>query len=159
MSLQLIEPCLVFDELPKQEREQLFVVARLSQVLPETLYNYCHSVKPFSARKRTTNPLQSLLDAHLLRTDEAVHSDFDRQINIIRPHVFSQSHLRTGLRHTYHTLQMPDSNGVGAGSHGFTTQVREELGKFLLVEVVQFGPDLLPCVHDVLAENILRDDL
>lgn len=46
MPLQLVKPCLVLDELPKQERKQLFVVAGLSEVFSESLFMSLPSVKP-----------------------------------------------------------------------------------------------------------------
>ena len=68
-------------------------------------------------------------------------------------------HLRAGLGHTNHALEVTDGNGDGASRQGLATEVRKETSKLLLVEVEQLRPDFLPGEHDVFSEKVLWDHL
>lgn len=106
--LQLVQPNLFLDDLSKKEREEFFVIFWLSEIFPETLEFRCtlgDLATQFSYHaKKDTYPLQRLLDAHLLRTNEASNRNRNRQVNIIRADIFPEMHLRTCFRHANHAL-------------------------------------------------------
>jgi hypothetical protein len=109
--------------------------------------------------KPPTHSFEGLFDADLLGSHKASNRDLNGQINVICADKLSQVHLGRRLSHADHALQVADSDGERASRQGFAAQVRVESSEFVLVELVQFGSDMLLRVHDVLAQEVLRDDL
>ncbi len=54
---------------------------------------------------------------------------------------------------------MTDGDREGASGEGFATEVSVETSKLLLVELLKLGFDHFLGVHDVLAEDVLGNDL
>ena len=54
---------------------------------------------------------------------------------------------------------MAHGDGVRACGERLAPEVGEETRELLLVEVEEFGADLLAREHDVFAEGVLRDEL
>lgn len=133
-------PDLLLDHLPQDEPEQLVVILRDPEVLPEP-------------------PLELLLDAELLRADEARDGALDGQVDVVGPDVLAQVHLGGGFGHPDHRLEVTDRDGIGAGRKGLAAEVGEEPGHLVLVHLVQLRPDLFAGVLDVLAQHVLRNDL
>jgi hypothetical protein len=159
MALQLEEARLVLDDLSKEECKQLFMITRLREVLAEALSTHTTASDPARREGRCTHALQRLLDGHLLRVHEALDRDGNRQVDIVRTHVFAQGHARTRFRHTDHALQMPHRDREGTRRERLAAQIREEPCEFLRVHIVQLRSYPFARVHDVLAQEVLRDQL
>jgi hypothetical protein len=155
MSLELVETSFLLNELTKNKGEQFLVVAGLGDVFPETLSQ--RSGEPLTGiAMHQTYPFESLLDRQLLGINKATNSDRDGQVNIICADIFSETHLRAGLRHANHALQMTDSNRIRACGYRLSPEICKEARNFFLVHVVKLWSNFLSSVHNVLPENILR---
>lgn len=90
----------VFDDLAKQERQQLFRVLSASDVFAERLKR--RNQRVLMSYEKQTYPFKLLLDRHLLSADERVNGCADGQINVAASNVFSQVHASTSFRHADH---------------------------------------------------------
>jgi len=110
-------------------------------------------------KRRVTHTLQRFLDRDLLRVDEAFDRDGDGQINVIRTDVLAQRHPSARLCHANHALQVAHRDGEGARGSRLAPQVRKEPRELLRVQIVQLWSYLFARIHDIFAEEVLRDQL
>jgi hypothetical protein len=110
-------------------------------------------------RKERTDPLERLLDAHLLSVHKAANSDLNGQVDVVAPDVLPQVHLSARLAHPDHALKVSDRDREGARGEGLPSEVGVETGELLLVEVVELGLDPVLGVFNILTEEVLGDDL
>lgn len=115
--LKLIVSDFFFDDLPKQERQQLLVILRLSEIFPEALEKIKVSISLIGKFRVScsTHPFERTLDRRLLGADEAADHNRDCKVNIICSHVLAEVHLRARLRHSDHTFEMTHGYRYGAG--------------------------------------------
>lgn len=159
----------VLDELTEQEGENFLMIRRNTKIFSRKRWKRYHlnqhnavlrsSSKRAKVQCSPESTFQLLLDRSLLCADKRSNSNLNRQIDVVRPDIFPQVHLRRRLRHPDHALQMSNSDRVGAGGHGFSTKLGIQALKLVDVQLIQ---DWLTCfarVLNVFLEQILRNNL
>lgn len=101
--------------------------------------------------KESTYPLQRLFDRKFLRIDEASDGDRDREVDVVSPDVLPKMHLRAGLCHSNHALQVTNRDRERTGAQRLTSELSEEPPEFVLIYLRQLRPHFLSGVHDVLS--------
>lgn len=134
------------------------MITRLREILAEALSGSQMMWKNASGFF-FTHALQRLLDGHLLCIHEALDCDGNSQVDIVRAHVFPQGHPCARFCHTDHALQMPHCDREGARRERLPAQIREEPREFLRVHVVQLWTHPFARIYNILAQEVLRDEL
>lgn len=150
---------LVLDELTEQERQHLLVIRRDTKVLPTSPDQLAVQAEQEAEGDIPESTLELFLDTTLLRAHKAPHHHLDREIDIVAPHILPKMHLGARFAHSNHTLEMTNSDRVRSGRKGFPTEVGVETRDLVLVHLVELGTDPIACILDVLAKQVLRDDL
>jgi hypothetical protein len=131
---------LIVDELLEQKEQQLVVIAAIGQVLGEVL-------------------LHRLGDAVLLCVNERLDGHTNGHVHVVLVDVLAQVHARMSLRYANDRLDVTHGDRYATGHHGLATQIGVHARDLVLVHVVEARVHLLLAVHNVLLEQVLRDDL
>ena len=130
----------VLDEMAEEERENLLVVLGDSQILAETA-------------------LELLAHARLLRRDKAADRHLDGEVDVVGPDKLAEVHLGARLRHANDGFEVTDRDGERPGRDRLATELGVQARDLFLVHHVQLRLDAVSRVLDVLAEEVLRDQL
>ena len=100
-----------------------------------------------------------LHDGELLRADEGLEAHADGEVDVVAAHGLAQVHACVRLGHADDGLDVAHGDRDGPRRQRLAAQLAVQPRNLVLVHVVQLGPHAVLGVHDVLAQQVLRNEL